>query len=708
MGGLGKTELAVQYAKRHLADYPGGICWLNGQTGDLAAQLLSLATLALRLEVPQEAQGRPTTTAEQVQWCWRHWRPAGQVLVVLDDVATWEQCRPVVPQEPRFRVLVTTREQDLARQFPSIALNVLTPDQAIDLLGKLETFKRVAGDRPGAAMLCDLVGRLPLGIELVGRYLAGDRWLTLAEMATRLQHQGLQDPAYEKPLNAEMTAQYGIRAAFGLTWARLTPPLQRVARLLGYFALDAIPWAVAEAMMQQVEGADYTIRAAQRDLDNASLVEVKQESLAVCRLHPLIRQFVREQEAAVGEKTEDYSLRKAFTSYLLAIASDIPHNPPTAILREVEWAKPHLEELAAHWSARLEGDDLAWAFLGIARFYESQGLYLQAETWYKHCLTTTASLYADDHPTVACSLNNLASFYTEQGRLSEAEPLLVQALEMTQRLFADDHPDVALNLNNLAALYKFQGRLSEAEPLLVQALEMTQRLFADDHPDVALSLNNLASFYTEQGQLSEAEPLLVQALEMTQRLFADDDPDVATSLSNLAELYRAQSRLSEAEPLLVQALAMTQRLFTDDHSDIATSLNNLAYLYKFQGRLGEAEPLYQQALAMTQRLFAGDHPDVAGSLNNLAALYNAQGRLSKAKPLYHQALAMRQRLFTNDHPDVAQSLNSLAVFYCYQGRFPKAEPLLLQALEMRQRVLGDQHPDTVATRESLAYLRQQL
>ncbi len=620
MGGLGKTELAVQYATRHLADYPGGICWLNGRVSDLVAQLLSLVTLELGLEVPQKTQGRPTTTAEQVDWCWRNWRPAGPVLVVLDDVDDWAKCAPVMPKESRFRVLVTTREQALARQFRTIALDALELPQALDLLAQLEKCDRVVGDRPSAEMLCDLVGRLPLGIELVGRYLAGDRFLTLAEMVTRLRQQGLQDPAYEKPLQAEMTAQHGIRAAFGLTWARLTPDLQQVARLLGYFALDAIPWAVVEAMMQQVEGEEYSIRAAQRDLDNASLVEVRQETLAVCRLHPLIRQFVREQEAAVVAETGDYRLRDAFTAHLLAIARQIPYNPPTAIIREVEWAKAHLEELAEHWTAGLADDDLLGAFVGIAHFYSGQGLYAQAETWYQNCLTTTTSRFAGDHPAVASSLNNLAYLYDAQGRLSEAEPLLVQALAMNQRLFAGDHPDVATSLNNLAALYDAQGRLSEAEPLYLQALAMTQRLFAGDHPAVAQSLNNLAYLYDAQGRLSEAEPLYLQALAMTQRLFAGDHPDVATSLNNLAYLYNAQGRLSEAEPLYLQALAMYQRLFAGDHPDVATSLNNLAVFRYHQGRLPEAEALLGQALEMRQRVLGDDHPDTLTTRQSLAYL----------------------------------------------------------------------------------------
>jgi tetratricopeptide (TPR) repeat protein len=484
MGGLGKTELAVQYATHHLADYPGGICWLNGRIGDLGAQVVQIVTREFDLELPQKWQGRPITAAEQVAWCWEQWVPAGAVLVVLDDVATWDTFAPIFPQSPRFRILMTTREQDLARQFPVIALDVLPLPKAVELLKKLERCDRVSRDRSAAETLCELVGRLPLGIELVGRYLASDRFLTLSEMDTRLRQKGLQDPAFEKVPNAQMTAQLGVKAAFELSWERLAPEAQRVARLLGYFALDAIPWAIAEQMMQVSEGEAYTIRAVQTILDNMSLVQAEEESLEVCSLHPLIQQFVREKESEWIQESSDRSLQDAFLSEMVAIARQIPFNPISADIRKVKWARSHLEEAAEHWKEGLEGDDLLQAFEGIAQFYKGQGLYAQAESWYKHCLTATTVRCEGDHPTVAESLNDLALLYQAQGRLGEAEALYLQSLEMKQRLFEGDHLDVASALNNLAALYRAQGRLSEVEALYLQSLEMKQRLFEGDHSEV--------------------------------------------------------------------------------------------------------------------------------------------------------------------------------------------------------------------------------
>jgi hypothetical protein len=73
MGGVGKTELATQYASTHEADYPGGICWLNARDTNLAAEILQFAQLYMNLEVPQELGARPLNLEEQVAWCWQNW-----------------------------------------------------------------------------------------------------------------------------------------------------------------------------------------------------------------------------------------------------------------------------------------------------------------------------------------------------------------------------------------------------------------------------------------------------------------------------------------------------------------------------------------------------------------------------------------------------------------------------------------------------------
>jgi hypothetical protein len=220
MGGVGKTELATQYASTHEADYPGGICWLNARDTNLAAEILQFAQLYMNLEVPQELGARPLNLEEQVAWCWQNWYtpPAplgkggvreegeGRVLVVLDDVTDLGSCRKVLPRASRFRVLMTTRLRRIDTNFVEIPLDVLSPEAALELLAALVGEKRVGLTSPPAPLLqgegskkisispsslsppfprregglgglgssdalqlCEWLGYLPLGLELVGQ-----------------------------------------------------------------------------------------------------------------------------------------------------------------------------------------------------------------------------------------------------------------------------------------------------------------------------------------------------------------------------------------------------------------------------------------------------------------------------------------------------------------------------------------------------------
>ena len=76
MGGVGKTELATQYARTHEADYPGGICWLNARDTNLAAEILQFAQLHMTWEDKQQDElKRLRTLPEKVRWLWQHWQP---------------------------------------------------------------------------------------------------------------------------------------------------------------------------------------------------------------------------------------------------------------------------------------------------------------------------------------------------------------------------------------------------------------------------------------------------------------------------------------------------------------------------------------------------------------------------------------------------------------------------------------------------------
>jgi tetratricopeptide (TPR) repeat protein len=661
MGGIGKTELALQYASKHqaLKTYPGAVCWLDARS-QVGMKLLQFAQTTLNLTLPELPD-----LVQQAAWIWGQF-PAGECLIVMDDVQDYDDVKPFLPPAvSRFKVVMTTRSQPPAK-VRSLRIEVLSDAAALELLRALVGDARIDQDLVRAQQLCEWLGYLPLGLELVGRYLARKPDVSLAVLWERLQAKWLTAQAL-KQAHSGMTASLGVAEAFELSWQDLPPEAQQLAKLLSLFAPAEIPWALVQQCLPE--------------WDEEALEDVRDEKL--CGSHLLwrtdaglyqVHQLLREFFAAKLHEPERTPLKTAFATVMIGIAKRIPQSPTLEQIRSVTAAIPHLKEVATdleqlQTKADLylpDEDDLTWAFIGISRFYGGQGLYAEAEPWKKDCLAVVRSLLGEEHPAVAASLNNLAELYRAQGRYDDAEPLYLQALQLVRSLLGEQHPNMAASLNNLALLYQSQGHYEDAEPLYLQALQLRRSLFGEEHPNVATSLNNLAL------------------------------------------LYQSQGRYEDAEPLYLQALQLRRSLFGEEHPNVATSLNNLAGLYDSQGRYELAEPLYLQALQLMRSLLGEQHPDVATSLNNLAALYKSQGRYELAEPLYLQALQLRRSLLGEQHPDVAASLNNLAVLYANQGRFTEAEPLLVQALQRYQQLLGTQHPHTATMQQSLEYLRQMM
>ncbi|XHX81247.1 MAG: tetratricopeptide repeat protein [Stenomitos frigidus ULC029] len=639
MGGIGKTELALQYAYKHLElqTYPGSVCWLKARQ-EIGTQIVSFAQTQLELVLSDDLE-----LLEKVAVCWRQWRD-GDVLVVFDDVQSYAEIQPFLPPARAcFKVLLTTR---LTLQSPvqNFELKKLSEEKALELLRAIVPDGRIDENLATAKRLCEWLGYLPLGLELVGRYLARKTDTSLATLWQRLQDKKLDAKAL-KEAAPEMTAELGVAAAFELSWQELDKPAQTLATLLSLFALAEIPWTLVEACFAEeyVETLE--------DLRDDSLLNLhllERTGSRMYQLHQLLREFF----AAKREQMADTDkMKQILCRVVVAVGQQISPTPTLTIIEHVTPAIPHLKEVATTLAPWLTDENLITPATHLAWFYEGQSAYIDAEQWKQHCLTQAKTRFATDHPDIATSLNNLAELYRMQGRYAEAEPLYTHARDISERQLSSDHPLVAISLNNLANLYRAQGRYAEAGPLYIRALDIYERQSRVDHPLLGTCLAELAALYTAQGRYAEAEPLYIRALDIYERQLGTDHLHVAIASSELAGLYFLQERYAEAKLLCTRALDIYKLQLGTDHPFVANSLEKLANLYASQGLCTEAEPLYIHVLDIRERLLRADHPDLAASLNNLANLYRAQERYSETEPLYLRALAITFQKFGDDHPN---------------------------------------------------------
>jgi tetratricopeptide (TPR) repeat protein len=282
MGGVGKTELALQYALKYQPIYPAGICWLSARGGDVGTQIVQFGRSLLDLNPSEDLE-----LLEQVTFCWRHWQ-SGEVLLVFDDVTDYAAIKPYLPPStaPRFKVLITTRLR-LGASVNQLELEVLDESAAMALLESLVGSERMQSERDCAQQLCAQLGYLPLGLELVGRYLARKPDLSLAAMLQGLKDKRLAARALCQT-DDDMTAQLGVAAAFELSWEVLSESAKPLGYLLSLFAAAPIPWSLVEQCLadQNLETLEET-----RDSELLNLHLLQRTNPGTYRLHPLIRDF---------------------------------------------------------------------------------------------------------------------------------------------------------------------------------------------------------------------------------------------------------------------------------------------------------------------------------------------------------------------------------------------------------------------------------
>jgi tetratricopeptide (TPR) repeat protein len=653
MGGVGKTELATQYALLHLLllTYPGGICWLRARDEDVGIQIVRFAQAKLGLNPPEDWD-----LPSQVDFCWSRWHE-GNVLVVLDDVNDYPKVEPYLPRASRFKVLITTRLQlDLPQ---SLTLDVLDESAALELLREWIGEEKINHELADAKELCQRLGYLPLALNLVGRYVK-KRKISLAEMLRRLEKKGLKHESLERDKNYPawtLNVRRGVAAAFELSWEELSQEAKQLGGLLSLFALAPISWALVESV--EIEQDSEYLEDARVELESLHLIQGEE----TYRLHQLIREFFQEklEQLELADK-----LKQAFATVMAAVAEQIPHPDSLTLdlINAIAHSISHIEEATTTLTDFLTDEEIILSTAGLGKFYQGRGFYERAEFWLEKYLFFMEDRVGLDHPYVAVGLNNIGYLYYAQGRYADAELAYKLALKLWQRWMTDGDAFIASILNNLALLYDIQDDFSKAEPLFEQALQIRKRLFGEEHLDVAMSLNNLAA------------------------------------------VYEAQKRYDKAESLYQQALKLKKRLLGDEHPNVSQTLNNLAYLYYIQGRYSEAEPIYQQALEIDQRLLGNEHLNVASNLNNLAALYGQQGHYDKAERLFRRSLELRKHLL-GEHPYVAESLSNLARVCCSQGGYSEALPLYWQALAICEQQLGLNHTKTVTAQENFAVCLRQ-
>ena len=747
LGGIGKTQLALEYAYQHRQDYHA-ILWGRADTRE--ALISTFVSIAHLLGLPEEDEKDQMVTVEAVK-TWLAGR--SKWLFILDNTDELALAKDFIPPAFQGHLLLTTRAQVMGGLAHKLEVEVMRPETGALLL--LRRASLIAPDAPleqaspadvtVAKELSEEMGGLPLALDQAGAYIEevscspqDYRRLYQIRRAELLKERGGVMPDHPE----------SVATTWSLAFQKVeqgNPAASDLLRLCAFLHPDAIPEEMItkgaehlgpqlQAMASDPLGLNKAIRA----LRAYSLLH-RDSATHTLTIHRLVQAVLKEsmnkQTQREWAERAVRAIDRAFPDVQVAFWPHcqryLPHTLAcAALIHQQELVFPeaaHLLHQTAHYLhergqygqvevllqhalviyeklRQAEHPNTARTLHELATFYLNQGQYAQAEPLYQHALTIREKTLGLEHTDTARTLHQLAQLYQDQGRYVQAEPLYLRALAIKEKALGPEHPSTASTLHDLAALYQAQGQYAQAESLYLRVLTISEKVLGPQHPHTASTLGALAQLYQNQGQHAQAEPLYLRALSIYEQVLGPKHPSTGTILHELARLYQNQGQYAQAEPLYLRALSIYEQVLIGEHPSIAATLHQLATLYQDQGQYAQAEPLYLRALTIKEKVLGPEHPDIAATLHALAALHRMQGQYTQAEPLYLRALTIREKVLGSEHPDTARTLYQLALLYQDQDQYTQAEPLYLRALTIREKVLGLEHPDTARTLHSYADL----
>ncbi|MEH0819246.1 MULTISPECIES: AfsR/SARP family transcriptional regulator [unclassified Micromonospora] len=632
-GGVGKSTLAAQVAHDVTASFPDGQLYaeLRGMSGTpveprevLGRFLLALGTAVDRL---------PDGTEERVELY--RTRLAGQrTLILLDDAATEQQIRPLLPGTVGCVVVVTSRSPlgGLAGTVLT-ELGVLPEQESVELLARLVGADRAAAEDVSTGRIVRQCGALPLAIRVAGARLASRQRWPLKLLADRLADE-------RRRLDELAIGDQEVRASIGLSYRGLEAGDAAVLRVLGLLGLPDFPaWVAAIALDLGEEEAEQAIERLM-DAQLAEFVQVDGTGHLRYRLHDLVRLYARERAEAEHPEPELRELVSRVTTTWLWLIDAVRRGastgpPPAGAGRALGDLGERVLDQPRSWFAT-EHDSLVRAVeVAAERGLDQQACDLASllstfpyatasrfESWTRtHDVALAAARRNGNRHGEAVLLSGFGQLRCAQDRYAESAQYLTQALEAFRE--GGHRHEEALTLTALGATCREQCRFAEALYFLGCA-EPIARDLGDDA--VLADVRRLAgAVRLEQGDLAAARTDLEMALRVYEGLA--DRRGVALTWRMLSLHHRARDELREALALAVRARDTFRELdesLLEAYGDRAVG-KALVRL----GRSTEAAGLLQRSLATSRR--AGDRWGEAATLRVLGQLHLSRRELADAE-----------------------------------------------------------------------------
>src|SRR6266536_1392231 len=632
LAGVGKSQLAREYAHRHAGEYDV-VWWLRADRPSTV--LAGLAELAQRLHLPNQGDRDQlvdqlvTELGKRDRW-----------LLVFDNAAEPHDLTRFLPARGHGHVLVTTRNPAFVQQ------NGLALGEYLELY---QQRRELLGSGTGSEHGASVQATFQVAFEQVAR---------------------------RAPAAAQLARLCAFYAAATIPHDLLCARPDLLPPLLGEAARD--PSAYVETV-----GA----------LHRYSLAERDQQGL---RMHQLLQQAIRnslpgaEQKAWAERAVEllgaawpgdpqdpatwPHCRRLLYHTLVATKLADQLQVAPEATARllrgagtyHLEQAEPELARAALTDALaiieRTHGADdpeVALAVTHLGRALRQLDRLDEATRLFRRAVRVFEGAYGPDHPRVAWALTYLGTALRASGDHRRALDVLQRALRLHEAAHGPDSAKVAWTLTHLGRVLRRLGDHAGARDALQRALRINEVIYGPNHHYTAQTLTHLGAAQRDEGDLVTARAVLERALAIDEAVYGPDHFRTAWTLTHLGRVLRRRREHAKARDALERALQISERTRGSKHAQVAWVLTHLSTVVQAEGRLRDAKAMLERALAIDEAVYGADHPEVAWVLTHLSAVTYELGQLRSAEAMLDRALAITETTYGPDHPETRGAANAL-------------------------------------------------
>jgi tetratricopeptide (TPR) repeat protein len=625
LGGVGKTELVLEFAHRYATDYEV-VWWIHAELR--ARVVAALAALARRLDVSERAE-----QDEMVDLLFDELRRRGRWLLIYDDAQEQESLTGLIPPGGDGHVLITSRDPAWGRVAHPLPLDVLRRGESVSLLDR-RTGQR---DEASAAVLAELLGDLPLALE---------------EAAAYIEATDISLPGYLKLARERMVELFGLAGPTGdqhrvaTTWSVAlervrgqAPAAEALLDLCAFFAPDDIPRdlpldfpELLPAPLAHAARDQLAYNETVRLLGRYSLLTVAPATLTV---HRLVQVVVRERLAPQEER----GWAEAAVSLLFA-------SFPDESWEVSEW--PECQRLLPHVLAATE---------------HAERLEVASEE-------------------AGWLLDRASGYLLRRGQAPQARPIAERALALTLTAVGPDHPETGERHDALGRVLRDLNDLDGARYHLEEALRILKGSMGAEHPKVAMLRGTYAQVLRRAGDLETARSEAEAALSTLEAALGPDDPEVGGMHAEIAQLLWMQRRSVEAEERWGQALLIIEGAYGRNHPDAATIRSNLSDVLHERGDLRGARRQLETALRALEASLGPGHVHTAGVRSKLGEVLRRLKQFASARQVLEEGLTFAEANLGPSHPVVAILHGNLGHVLTSQGNPAEARVELERALRV--------------------------